>query len=70
MYAMGLQLTELAFLVYVPLLRWLPQCTMTDDTAAVGEQRLVGWLVGSRGVACPADQVIVRVRDRQTNYPR
>jgi hypothetical protein len=40
---------------------------MTNDAAAdsaVGEQRLVGWLVGSRGVACPADQV--RVRDRQT----
>jgi len=30
---------------------------MTDDTDAVREQRLVGWLVGSRGVACPADQV-------------
>jgi hypothetical protein len=36
----------------------------TTMHSAVREQRLVGWLVDSRGVACPADQV--RVRDRQT----
>ena len=39
---------------------------MTDDTTAVGRQRLIDWLVGSRGVTCPTDQVRVRVRDRQT----
>ena len=37
---------------------------MTDDAAAVGEQRLGGWLGGYRGVACPADQV--RVTDRSS----
>jgi hypothetical protein len=38
---------------------------MTDDTTAVGEQRLIDWLVGYRGVACHVDQV--RIRDRQTD---
>jgi hypothetical protein len=35
--------TELTFLVYIPRLGWLPQCTMTDDASAIGEQ--IDWLV-------------------------
>ena len=41
---------------------------MTDDAAAVGEQRLVGWLVLVELLVLLIR--LVRVRDRQTHHPR